>query len=74
MTFHVVGDGFLKQMVRNIVGTMLWCSRHGQPEETFLKILQAKDRRKAKEPAPPHGLFLKWVKYPPELDNKCRKI
>ncbi len=73
-TFHVIGDGFLKQMVRNLVGTMLWCSRHGQPEETFLKILQSQDRRKAKEPAPSHGLFLKWVKYPPELDNKCRKL
>lgn len=74
LTFHIIGDGFLKQMVRNIVGTMLWCTQHPQPEETFVKILQSLDRRKAKEPAPAHGLFLKWVRYPKNLLAGLEKL
>lgn len=73
-TFHIVGDGFLRQMVRNIVGSLLWCSHQKDPVETFVKIIEYRDRRKATKPVPAHGLFLKWVKYPAELDNKCLKL
>jgi tRNA pseudouridine38-40 synthase len=73
-TFHIVGDGFLRQMVRNIVGTLLWCSYQENPDECFVNIINSLNRRLAKEPAPAHGLFLIWVKYPRELDNKCRKL
>lgn len=73
-SFHIVGNGFLKQMVRNLVGTQLWCMSQKDPETEFKRIFKAMDRRKAKEPAPAHALFLKWVKYPSELDIKCRKL
>lgn len=73
-TFHIIGDGFLRQMVRNIVGTLLWCSFQENGEEAFVNIIKALNRRVAKESAPAHALFLKWVKYPRELDNKCRKL
>jgi len=63
LTFAIVGDGFLKQMVRNIVGTMLWCAEQPNPEQSFKTIVDCLDRRKAKNPAPAHGLFLKWVRY-----------
>ena len=74
LTFHIVGSGFLKQMVRNIVGSLLWAHEQKDPVVAFTKILQARDRRAAKEPVPAQGLYLKWVKYPPELDIKCRKL
>lgn len=67
LTFHIVGDGFLKQMVRNIVGTSIWCSLQRQPEADFVNIIRSLDRKKAKKPAPAHGLFLNWVEYPQEL-------
>lgn len=73
-SFHIIGNGFLKQMVRNIVGSQLWASTQEDPIDQFLHIFEAKDRRVAREPAPAHGLFLKWVKYPAELDIKCRKL
>ncbi len=73
-SFHVVGNGFLKQMVRNIVGSQLWASTTEYPDENYQLIFEAKDRRVAREPVPANGLFLRWVKYPRELDIKCRKL
>ncbi|MBY0314283.1 MAG: tRNA pseudouridine(38-40) synthase TruA [Bdellovibrionales bacterium] len=74
LVFHVVGDGFLKQMVRNLVGTMLWCATKKEAPALFRQMLESRDRRESMAAAPAHGLFLKWVKYPSELDNKCRKL
>lgn len=74
LEFTVVGDGFLKQMVRNIVGTQLDLFQNEQPPEEMGRILAATDRREAKTTAPPQGLHLWSVHYPRSLDNKCRKI
>jgi tRNA pseudouridine38-40 synthase len=74
LQFSVTGDGFLKQMVRNLVGTMLMLERQNQPPEEMKRILNALDRTKAGPPAPPEGLFLWKVYYPRELDNKCREL
>jgi tRNA pseudouridine38-40 synthase len=73
-SFHIVGNGFLKQMVRNIVGSQLWAATTEHPEDNYQLIFEATDRRVAREPVPANGLFLKWVKYPRELDIKCRKL
>lgn len=72
--FRITGEGFLKQMVRNIVGTLLYLERKGMSAEDLRAILAAGDRQAAKDTAPPHGLFLYRVKYPPALDNQCLKI
>jgi tRNA pseudouridine38-40 synthase len=74
LTFHIVGDGFLKQMVRNIVGTMVWCAQQKDGEAQFVNIIDSLDRRKAKVPAPAHGLFLKWVRYPQKLLTSLQKL
>lgn len=73
-TFHIVGDGFLKQMVRNIVGTMIWCTQQKAPEQEFASIIASLDRRKAKMPAPAHALFLKSVHYPESLLNLLKPV
>lgn len=74
LEFRISGEGFLKQMVRNIVGTLLYLERKNQGPEELRSILSANDRQAAKATAPPQGLFLLQVKYPPSLDNQCRKI
>ena len=75
--FRITGSGFLKQMVRNIVGTMLDLHDEGNthsPESELNKILAAKSRQAAGSTAAAHGLYLHHVVYPKELDNRCRKL
>ena len=57
-------DGFLRYMVRTIVGTLVDCGRGKCNRERAADILAAKDRRMAGLTAPPQGLFLMDVKYP----------
>lgn len=72
--FEVRGDGFLKQMVRNLVGTMIDLNQAEADPAKMREILAQQDRRKAGTTAPPQGLFLKQVKYPEYIDIKCRKL
>jgi tRNA pseudouridine38-40 synthase len=74
LQFEITGSGFLKQMVRNIVGTQVDCVRRSQSADIIDEILNACDRTKAGSAAQPQGLFLCRVKYPLILDNKCRQI
>lgn len=60
---RITGDGFLYNMVRIIIGTLLEVGLGKiQPEELEV-ILESGDRQKAGPTAPPHGLFLENVKY-----------
>ncbi len=61
--FEFSGDGFLRHMVRNIVGTVLDVGKGRTTAEEFEEILSAKDRSAAGMTAPAHGLFLKQVYY-----------
>jgi tRNA pseudouridine38-40 synthase len=63
LRFEIEASGFLKQMVRAIVGTLVEVGRGKIDAEGFREILESKDRRKAGPTAPAHGLFLKEVKY-----------
>lgn len=56
-------DGFLRYMVRTIVGTLVDCGRGKCSRSEVSNILAAKDRRRAGLTAPPQGLFLMGVKY-----------
>jgi tRNA pseudouridine38-40 synthase len=59
----VEGDGFLYNMVRNIVGTLVEVGRGRWKLEKITEILEAKDRTAAGPLAPPQGLCLMWIKY-----------
>jgi tRNA pseudouridine38-40 synthase len=72
--FRIEGSGFLKQMVRNLVGTMLYLERTRGTVEEFSGILEARDRQRARATAPAHGLYLYRVTYPRALDKGCSKI
>ena len=56
-------NGFLRQMVRNLTGTIVEVGRGKRTPEEFARILADKDRRKAGMTAPAHGLYLISVKY-----------
>ncbi|MHB9097007.1 MAG: tRNA pseudouridine(38-40) synthase TruA [Syntrophales bacterium] len=59
----VEADGFLRYMVRTIVGALVDIGRGKSSPKEMTEILALKDRRRAGLTAPPHGLFLKEVKY-----------
>ncbi|MBU4389494.1 MAG: tRNA pseudouridine(38-40) synthase TruA, partial [Proteobacteria bacterium] len=61
--FEIEADGFLKHMVRNIVGTLVDVGLGKITPDDFKQILISKNRNKAGATAPPHGLFLMHVKY-----------
>ena len=59
----VEGDGFLYNMVRNIVGTLVEIGVGRWKPEKINEILEAKDRTAAGRLAPPQGLCLMWIRY-----------
>ncbi|OGP62546.1 MAG: hypothetical protein A2V65_08020 [Deltaproteobacteria bacterium RBG_13_49_15] len=61
--FEIEADGFLKNMVRNLVGTLVFVGIGKIEPDRVKEILLLKDRTRAGPTAPPHGLFLKEVKY-----------
>lgn len=61
--FTLHGTGFLQNMVRIIVATLLEVGRGYWPPEQVQAILEAKDRRQAGPTAPPEGLCLMKVDY-----------
>jgi len=63
LTFEIEADGFLRFMVRNIVGTLVDVGLNKISAADFKVILASKDRGRAGATAPAHGLFLKQVNY-----------
>jgi tRNA pseudouridine38-40 synthase len=64
ISFEIEADGFLRHMVRNIVGTLADVGRHRFSTDDFSAILEARERTRAGRAAPPHGLYLVRVDYP----------
>ena len=58
IVFKIEGDGFLRFMVRNIVGTLVDVGLAKKTPRDFNKILASKDRNLAGMTAPAHGLCL----------------
>jgi tRNA pseudouridine38-40 synthase len=66
---EVEADGFLYNMVRNIVGTLVAVGQGKQLISWPAEVLRLRDRTAAGMTAPPQGLFLVEVTYPPP--EKC---
>jgi tRNA pseudouridine38-40 synthase len=63
LTYDIEANGFLRFMVRNIVGTLVEVGLGKLSANEIQKILQSKDRSRAGSTAPPQGLFLMKVMY-----------
>jgi tRNA pseudouridine38-40 synthase len=61
--FEIEATGFLKRMVRLIVGTLIQVGRDRITVDGFRRILESGERTKFVRAAPPWGLYLKEVKY-----------
>jgi tRNA pseudouridine38-40 synthase len=66
LRFRVVGEGFLRGMVRALVGTLVEVGTGKRSPESFAGLLAGRPRGEAGPTAPAHGLVLERVFYPPE--------
>ena len=62
LVIGVEGPGFLWNMVRIIAGTLIEVGIGRFMPEEIATMLAARDRRAAGSTAPPHGLYLQWIK------------
>ena len=63
VTYDIRGDGFLRHMVRAIVGSLVEIGRGRRGVEWMAEIMASRERAAAGRTAPPHGLFLVGVEY-----------
>ena len=61
--YRVVGDGFLRHMVRTLAGTLIFAGRGRLDSRSIPRILEARDRALAGPVAPARGLALERVFY-----------
>ena len=62
LVIGVEGSGFLWNMVRIIVGTLVQVGIHRHPPGCITEMLEARDRQAAGPTAPPQGLYLQWIR------------
>ena len=63
VTYEVTASGFLRHMVRNIVGTLVDIGKGRRAVDEMRRILDSRDRTQASATAPAHGLTLWSVEY-----------
>jgi len=68
IVIEVEADGFLYNMVRNIVGTLVEVGKGKQPVTWPAEVIALRDRRAAGMTAPAQGLYLIGVEYGEILD------
>lgn len=67
LVLDVTANAFLHHMVRNIAGTLMAVGRGDFPGDWVAEVLKGRDRRRAGVTAPPEGLYLVDIHYPPEF-------
>jgi tRNA pseudouridine38-40 synthase len=74
VTIEIEGDGFLYNMVRAIVGTLVRVGCGARPAKWVAQVLAAKNRAAAGQTAPAHGLFLVCVDYGEEVGGQRSEV
>ena len=67
ISIYVCADGFLYNMVRAIVGTMLQVGKGKITVEEFCQIIERQNRCQAGDSVPAQALFLEDVEYPQDI-------
>jgi tRNA pseudouridine38-40 synthase len=65
LVYRIEATAFLHQMVRRIVSMLVDVGRGWRSEQDFREAFRAADLRRCGKPAPPQGLVLVAVRYPP---------
>lgn len=65
LVIGVEGSGFLWNMVRIMVGTLVEVGVGRHEPDAMREMLLARDRQAAGSTAPPHGLYLQWIRMKP---------
>lgn len=73
LCFDIAADGFLYNMVRSIVGTLVHIGRGRWTADEMSQILQAGDRRRAGDTAPAQGLYLVSVETVVDLERIAQR-
>ncbi len=68
ISLDIVADGFLYNMVRAIMGTLLKIGSGDWPVDAAKRVREAMDRKQAGPTAPPQGLYLMHVEYERDFD------
>lgn len=67
--FEITADGFLYNMIRILIPTILDSYFNNLSSEEIISILNSKDRNKASETISPRGLYLKKINYKDEYEK-----
>lgn len=70
LVVRITGDGFLYNMVRIIVGTLVDIGLGRIEPDQLPEIIESRDRTKAGHTAPPQGLYLKEIYYQPNFVDR----
>jgi len=63
LIYSITANGFLRGMVRSLVGTMAAIGREKFPSGHLQQVLESRERRRAGLTAPAQGLYLRQVEY-----------
>ena len=58
-----IANGFLKQMVRNLIGLLVACGKGKIAPQAIPELINTKDRKKSPPTAPPQGLTMSKIWY-----------
>ena len=64
----ITANAFLQHMVRNISGSLVAIGKGDKSPQWITEILASRDRKQGGIAAPPHGLTLTGVEYPPQFN------
>ncbi len=70
LRLETAADGFLRNMVRAVVGTLLWVGEGRRRPEDIVPLLASRDRRQAGPNVPPHGLYFAEAGYTPWAERE----